>query len=318
MILIQLFVWIDDIMIPNIRSLDLTLLLALDALYEERSVTRAADRLALSQPAVSGILSRLRIIFDDELYVRTSHGVVPTPRAEALASQVKHVISTTQALFDQDRFDPATAAFDVRLCGTDYINRVLFARLVQNIRRDAPKAIISITNPQNHDWGERDVLGDVDMHFASHDPLLPDPEGTLLIEEQLVCVSSFKAHDHNQYITLEVLCALPNIVGQRALRSTVSDRLTLALGDRGLTRNIVLDVPDFASVFRLMQVCELVAFLPGHLAAQHDHQLKRLRVDLDIPAARVFARWHRRFDNEPRHLWLRDMVQKTVSSLAYA
>ncbi len=299
----------------NIRNLDLTLLLTLDALYEERSVTRAANRLSLSQPAVSGILNRLRDLFGDELYLRTSHGVVPTPRAEAMAGQVKHLIRSAQTLFEEQEFDPATAEFKITICGTDYVNRALFGRLVARLRKAAPKAYISVSNPQSAIWGQKDILGEVDMLFAAHDPMSPDPDGTLLFEDRLVCVSSYQMHDHNQHVALGDLCALAHIIGQSAIRSAVSERLSSAFRERGLVRNILLDVPDFASVFRLMQNSELVAFLPAKLAASAEVDLKTLRVDLEIPAARVFARWHPRLDQDPRHTWLRNMVVDVASTL---
>ena len=82
----------------NIRNIDLNLLVVFDALFDERNVTRAADRLALTQPTVSGMLKRLRHLFSDELFHRTSHGILPTPRAEALAGPIKDLLGTAEAL----------------------------------------------------------------------------------------------------------------------------------------------------------------------------------------------------------------------------
>ena len=103
----------------NIRSVDLNLLAVFDALFDERSVTRAAGRLALTQPPVSGMLARLRHDFGDELFVRTSHGVLPTPRAEELAVPIKALLVDARALFEPAEFDPARETFTVRICGSD-------------------------------------------------------------------------------------------------------------------------------------------------------------------------------------------------------
>ena len=96
----------------------------------------------------------------------------------------------------------------------------------------------------------------------------------------------------------------------------MSEQLSSKLSEKGLVRNIALDVPDFASVFRFMRTAELVAFMPAKLVASAGFKLKTLRVDLEIPAARVFALWNARFDRDPRHLWLRGLVREAAHSLA--
>lgn len=99
----------------DIRKLDLNLLKALDALLDERSVTRAADRLALTQPAVTGMLNRLRESFDDPLFVRAQRGIVPTLRAEQLAMPVKQLLADVEGMLQPQAFDPLTANMIVKL-----------------------------------------------------------------------------------------------------------------------------------------------------------------------------------------------------------
>src|SRR5262249_55998887 len=105
----------------NIRSVDLNLLVAFDALFDERSVTRAADRLAVTQPTVSGLLKRLRRTFSDQLFLRTSHGILPTPRAEALAGPVKDLLASAQTLVRPKSFDPATAQTTIKISRSHYL-----------------------------------------------------------------------------------------------------------------------------------------------------------------------------------------------------
>ena len=99
----------------NIRSVDLNLLVVFDALFDERGVTRAAARLAVTQPTVSGLLKRLRRTFADPLFLRTSHGILPTRRAEALAGPIKDLIASAQSLVTPEVFDPATAETTIRI-----------------------------------------------------------------------------------------------------------------------------------------------------------------------------------------------------------
>src|SRR6266568_231660 len=108
-LLFQSYSSINDIAITNIRNTDLNLLAVFDALLDERSVTRAARRLSLTQPTVSGMLQRLRRAFADELFVRTSHGILPTPRAEALAGPIKELLADAQRLMTAQAFSPANA-----------------------------------------------------------------------------------------------------------------------------------------------------------------------------------------------------------------
>lgn len=104
----------------DIRTLDFNLLKAFDALLDERSVTRAADRLSVTQPAMSAMLSRLRESFDDPLFVRVQHGIEPTDRAMELGSQVKTVLANINRMLEPAHFDPKTAKLKITLAATDY------------------------------------------------------------------------------------------------------------------------------------------------------------------------------------------------------
>src|SRR5262249_41952453 len=130
---------IADITMTNIRSIDLNLLTVFDALFDARSVTRAAERLSLTQPTVSGMLQRLRYMLSDPLFIRTSHGILPTPRAEALAGPIKGLLANAQLLVLAAAFDPASAEGTIRLCGSDYLQQAVITPLIRELRRRAPK-----------------------------------------------------------------------------------------------------------------------------------------------------------------------------------
>ncbi|WP_370293821.1 LysR family transcriptional regulator [Thalassolituus sp.] len=122
----------------SLRHLDLNLLKAFDVLMDERSVTRAADRLAVSQPAVSGMMNRLRENFNDPLFIRARRGIVPTPRAEALAGSVKRLLADAEAMLSPGEFDPATAEMILTVAGTDYSMRNILVPLLSVLRQEAP------------------------------------------------------------------------------------------------------------------------------------------------------------------------------------
>ena len=121
----------------DLRTLDLNLLKTLDALLDERSVTRAAARLALTQPAVSGMLNRLRDYFDDPLFIRAPHGMVPTTRAEALAAPVKRILADIDVLLQPVAFDPNTARLTFTLAATDYALRAVVVPFIAALKTQA-------------------------------------------------------------------------------------------------------------------------------------------------------------------------------------
>jgi DNA-binding transcriptional LysR family regulator len=122
----------------SLRHLDLNLLKAFDVLMDERSVTHAADRLAVSQPAVSGMMNRLRENFNDPLFICARRGIVPTPRAEALSGSVKRLLADAEAMLSPGEFDPATAEMILTVAGTDYSMRNILVPLLSVLRQEAP------------------------------------------------------------------------------------------------------------------------------------------------------------------------------------
>ena len=128
----------------NIRHVDLNLLVAFDALYDTGNVSRAAERLSLTQPTVSGMLSRLRELFADPLFVRTRHGVLPTPRADALRSPVKALLADVEALVQPETFDPATADVTISISANDYMQLALIVPLVAKLRERAPGIRVAV------------------------------------------------------------------------------------------------------------------------------------------------------------------------------
>ena len=130
----------------DIRNLDLNLLRALSVLLEECNVSRTAERLHVTQPTVSGMLSRLRNIFGDPLFVRTQRGLLPTPRAEALAPALRQLITDATALVNADEFDPQTSTATLSVSVNDYMQSVLIVPLIAELRHSAPNMKLAVRN----------------------------------------------------------------------------------------------------------------------------------------------------------------------------
>lgn len=129
---------------PSSHSLDLNLLKTLDALLDERSVTRAAQRLALTQPAVSGMLTRLRECFDDPLFVRNRHAITPTLRALELAVPVEQILAEVSQLLQPQIFDAASAQMSLRIAATDYALSAVVVPFITELRQQAPGIRVSV------------------------------------------------------------------------------------------------------------------------------------------------------------------------------
>jgi DNA-binding transcriptional LysR family regulator len=177
----------------NIRKIDLNLLAAFDALYDARNVTRAADRLALTQPTVSGMLTRLRDLFGDPLFVRTQHGVIPTPRADALATPVKTMLADIRALVSTELFDPATATMTFSISANDYLQHALVVPLIKALRKKAPGVRLAILPAEDTDLAEKMARGIIDLAVTAPEFVSPDLPRTVLYMNSsvLICRARF-------------------------------------------------------------------------------------------------------------------------------
>lgn len=303
-----------DIDESNIRRVDLNLLVAFDALYDSRSVTRAAERLSLTQPTVSGMLARLRDMFDDPLFLRSSHGIVPTARADALSGPVRRWLLDAKTLLQPERFDPAEEEFTVSLSGSDYHQRANLGRFLTAIRHKAPKARVSVLPRPADGVAEKLARGEFDLVLAIRDILLPGLPALRLYTDRYVCVAR-KPHPHGQTrLGLRELCQYPHAFVDPS-GGTFRGPIDAALEHVGARRHVVAAVPNFAMLFDLLAQDDLLAFVPERVLHGRDSGLRRFDTELAPPPIEVFANWHPRFDKDPRHIWLRETLVESVGEL---
>ena len=193
----------------DIRTLDLNLLRTLDALLDERSVTRAAERLGFTQPAVSGMLTRLRESFDDPLFVRTQRGIVPTLRAMALAGPVKQILSDVDALLLPAVFDPLSAHFTLSIAATDYALQTVVLPFLVQLRAQAPGIRVAIRPVDDERIQSQFERGDLDLALMTPEAALPDLHARRLFDETYVCALRDDHPDAGgSSLSLERFCAL--------------------------------------------------------------------------------------------------------------
>lgn len=291
----------------NIRNVDLNLLVAFDALFDERNVSRAASRLALTQPTVSGMLKRLREVFDDDLFVRTSHGVTPTPRAEALAVPVKNLLADAKELLTPAGFDPAEEGFTVRLCASDYLQQTIIRDLTTGILSAAPNARVSVLPRPSTGLADLLARGEFDLALSIRDVAIPDLPARVLFRDRYVCLSSYPDTKSGQLLSLDRLCgyrhAFVDPTGG-SFRGPVDE----VLDEVGYKRRVVLAVPTFAMLFHLMQAQSLLAFVPQRIAGSIRHHFATVRTPLKTAPLEVLANWHPRMNKDARHRWLRETL----------
>lgn len=295
----------------DIRRIDLNLLIALDVLLDERNVTRAAEHLSLTQPTVSGMLRRLRQLLGDPLFVRTQRGILPTPRAEALAAPLKRLLADAEALVAAERFDPATAQRTFTISTTDYMQYAVVAPFVAALRRAAPGIRVAIRPLAIADLAGQLTRGETDLAITIPEFAAPDLVSRPLYRERYVAAVRRKHPMRREKPSLEEFCRFDHILVSPAgggFRGPVDEALA-ALGKK---RKVVLSVPSFLLVPTLLQTSELVAVLPERLLRGRERELRMFAPPLDVPGFDVIAVWHARMHKDATHRWLREFLVSVV------
>jgi DNA-binding transcriptional LysR family regulator len=294
--------------VRDIRSLDLNLLKALDALLDERSVTRAADRLALTQPAVSGMLARLRETFGDPLFVRGQRGMTPTLRALELAEPVRRILGDAESLLQPTHFDAATAAFTLTLAATDYALQAIVAPFMTALRARAPNIVVAVKPMDDAAVLGQFERGQVDLAFMTPATAPPDLHARPLFHEQYVC--ALRA-DHpfalaGPILSLDDFCGLDHALVSYSGEpfSGVTDR---ALAEVGRRRRVALSVTSFLILLKVLRTTDLIAVAPKRLLADAESLVFR-EPPVPIPGFTKVVAWHERTHRDPGHRWVRDLL----------
>jgi DNA-binding transcriptional LysR family regulator len=288
----------------NIADLDLNLLRTFHAVHAERSVSRAAERLAVSQPTVSHALARLRRLYRDQLFVRVRDGVAPTARADRLAAAMRVALATLDAaIHEGERYDPAASARTFRLYMSDIGETLFLPRLLQALAAEAPRTRLEIFQ-----LDEKDILpalesGRIDLALG-YIPVLANVDREALLEERYVALLR-KGHPlARRAPTRSALRQLDYVV----VRSHPAT--TRALNDLGLAANVRLEIPHFLVLPRILEATDLAALMPQRLAqvfrASGNYVEWRPRVGL--PPFAVSVHWYWRFGGDPGNRWLRELV----------
>jgi DNA-binding transcriptional LysR family regulator len=292
----------------NIKNLDLNLLRVLDTLLAERNVTRAAARLHLSQPALSNALARLRRALDDPLLVRTPRGMVPTPRAVALAEPVHRALAGLQEALGSRSFDPAASDQIFRFAATDYVEFVVFPPLIQRLRAIGSRITLHVVPLEETVKAEALARGDVDLALGYFGRPEEQLHARALFDERFVCLVRRNHPVVRSRLTLKQFVTLDHVlVAPRGVAHGVVDE---QLERRGLARRIALAIPHFLQVPFVTAETDCIATLPERVARRFAALLP-LRIfppPLEVPGFAVSMLWHTRTQHSSAHRWLREQL----------
>jgi DNA-binding transcriptional LysR family regulator len=299
----------------NLRQFDLNLLIALDTLLKERNVTRAAERLHLSQPAMSGMLSRLRHAFGDELLVRVGRNLEPTEFAAGIADRVHRTVLELEDLLDASRpFVPATDSRAFRISASDYAVLLLFGPLMQRLRDLAPKMAVHFVR-LDASLGERLANDEVDFGIlpAQFEQAAPS---TPLFDDDWVCAAWAEHPTLGDRLTIEEFLRQPHM----AFNFTDPGHVSVAdlhLAHNGHERRIVASTQSFAAAPFLLQGTPLLAVVPRRLGERMREAaaIRLFELPFEVPPLQEKLIWNPRFTSSPAHTWIRERLIEIAAAL---
>ncbi len=295
---------------------DLNLLPIFVALMEERSVTRAAERLGMTQPAMSNALQRLRAMLQDQLFIRERYGIQPTPLALELAPGIADALARLDdAVLGVQAFDPKSAERVFTIAPNGYVEFALLPALVARLAEVAPGIKLRLT-PYGNDLAETGVVSGLTAMVLGR---ITDPPDNLvvqhLMDETLECMVRAGHPEVGETISRDAFERLRhvNVVPPGRIRTGLQQ----TLASHGLRRDVALSVTTFAAVAEMIAVTDYCTTLPRLICnrLRHDPRFKVLPAPVDLGSFPVEMAWHIRYRHDPAHRWLRGVVAAVVAGL---
>jgi LysR family transcriptional activator of mexEF-oprN operon len=299
----------------DLRRFDLNLLVAFDALIEERNVTRAAHRIHIGQPAMSHALSRLRDLFGDDLFIRTANAMQPTPRALELAGPIGSVLSDIRRSIWADRvFVPEAAETTFKIGASDYAELAVLPDVLASIRASAPKVRIVLRAIERERLSSMLETGAIDLAIGFFPEPIDGQSNEVLFHEEFDCLFDAGACSVTTPLPLKTYLELPHIV--MSLCEELTAGIDAALAREGLSRFAFVATPHFLTIPFLLRGLRAVATVPRRLAKNcvDVAGLEISPMPLPMNGFDVSMLWHPRTEADPAHHWLRQFVREAARS----
>jgi DNA-binding transcriptional LysR family regulator len=293
----------------KLSSVDLNLIVIIEALISEQNVSMAAKKVGLTQPAVSHALNRLRDLFGDPLFVRSAQGMTPTQKAIELAPLVKEILEKMQSLIQPVAFDPKTTQRTVRISTTDYLELTLLPPLMAHLEKWAPNLTL-IFRASPSDLPKEDLEnGDIDIAIAGFYGNLPNAYyQQKIFTDHLVCVAR-KAHPaFKNKLTLEEFLKYDHML--RSIQGDLFGVVDEALKKHKKTRRVKLGVSSFVSPAWILADTDLILAAPNRVAKKYLEYLplKIQPCPVETKEISIYQVWHERNNKDPLNMWLRQQI----------
>jgi DNA-binding transcriptional LysR family regulator len=299
----------------HLNRLDLNLLVALDHLLAERSVTRAAVLLSISQPAMSGSLTRLRKHFDDALLHRAGREMALTPFAASLAPRVRELVQEMGDLVRcRPHFDPATSDRSFTVVGSDYAHSVLLPTVAQKVTRLAPRVTL-FNQGRSADHESRFTRGMIDAFVVPRTMMLPNHPTMALFEDHYVLVACASNKAIGEHVTLEQYIGMRHAIRKAASESGGFTREELRLMELGLRRDVALTVPTFEMLAKVVVGTTLIAGMQRRLAdiAAKSCPIRIVPHPVEIPPLELILQWPTARQDDAGLAWLKEVFRAAAA-----
>ena len=303
----------------NLKNIDLNLLVYLDVLLRERNVTRAAESLGISQPAMSNGLRRLRKLFSDPLLVRTSGGMSPTERAENLQPKVREVVASIEKVVQPDRqFDAASADRVFRISVSDYSESTLLPNMLRRMRSEAPNVTLDILTPSDVSFQDLEQ-GSVDLVINRFDVLPQSFHQMPIWRDSFSCIFSHRNPIRDDF-NLETYLEAGHVwvsktgmgvgVGMEPGANQHLGWVDEALAKLGKKRRIRVFTRHYEAAMRLAVLRDLIITLPSKAAKRlkDDPTVIILPPPFEIPEFELTMAWSPLLQQNPAHQWMRRLI----------
>ncbi|MBT8142172.1 MAG: LysR family transcriptional regulator [Gammaproteobacteria bacterium] len=296
------------------HNTDLNLFKVFVAIYQQRNLTRAAELLSVTQPAVSNALNRLRNSFDDKLFIRTHKGMVPTPFAESIIERVQEALQIlNSSLISKETFDPSTSRRIFRISMNDLTEEKLLPRLIQELQKRAPGIELDCFHVKRANIesemskGMLDLALDATISVGSNQLNSQSHEGS-----RFVCMLS-KNHSsiHGNSISLKEYLGLNHIVVSNRRRGLSYEDTVLK--QLGLKRNIALRISHYLVAPLVVKHSDLALTIPESLAERHDNKILELPYEIKPLGWRLY--WHKSTEDDSANKWIRGLVAELAIDL---